>query len=145
MSTVRSSGIKTKDLAALAKDVRKDTYDPIAIVKVSDMTYGRKSDGTMGWTYTRRSPTKWHRVTRTLSAVENDAEELKDKEYIPLNTRLEDTDYQYNRSIVYWTARSGWRTENISVDSNLDNIVFEDQRVPYRFEVPEQVIDHYNP
>ena len=61
-----------------------------------------------------------------MSAVENDSEDLNDKEYIPLNTRLEDTDYRFNKCAVYWSARSGWKMEDISVDGNLGNIIFED-------------------
>lgn len=126
-------------MAAAAEDPKhnKDKINPIAFVTVSDMTY--ESDG---WKYTQRSPEDVHMVTRELSAVRDSSVDLNDKEYIPLNARHENTRYQYNKCIVYWKAETGWRTEDVQVD-NL-NVIFEDQRIPYQYEVPEQQIDHYN-
>lgn len=133
MSIVHSSGIKTKELEDLAKDedYQKDTYSPIAIVTVSDMTYTAN-----GWKYERRAPSERHRVTRELSAVENDAETLNAKEYIHQNTRHEKTVYFKNNCIVYW------KTENVQPEGS--DTIFEGQPIPYEVYVPEQQITHYN-
>ena len=124
---------KDKDLAAEAKldKYKKDKFNPYCLVTVSDMTY--TSDG---WKYERRAPSERHRVTRELSAVENDAETLNAKEYIPQNARHEETKYFYNNCIVYW------KTENIQPEGS--DIIFEGQPIPYPVYVPEQQITHYN-
>ena len=101
------------------------------------MTY--ESDG---WKYKQRAPSDVHMITRELSAVEDSSVDLNDKEYIPLNARHENTRYRYNKCIVYWSAKTEWRTEDIQVE-NL-NVIFEDQRIPYRYKVPEQHITDYN-
>ncbi len=125
------------DLAAEAKKHKKDKINPLAFVTVSDMTY--ESDG---WKYKRRAPSDVHMVTRELSAVEDTSVDLNDKEYIPLNARHEKTKYENNKCIVYWSARTEWRTEDVQVE-NLD-VIFEDQSIPYRYQVPEQHITDYN-
>ena len=132
-----SGEIKNADLKAEAEKRKKDKINPLAFVTVSDMTY--KSDG---WKYKQRAPSDVHMVTRELSAVEDTSVDLNDKEYIPLNARHEKTKYENNKCIVYWSARTEWRTEDVQVE-NLD-VIFEDQRIPYRYEVPEQDITDYN-
>ena len=128
---------KDEDLAAEAKKVNKDKFHPYCLVTVSDMTYTAN-----GWKYERRAPSDQHRVTRELSAVENDAEELKDKEYIPQNTRHEKTVYFYNNSIVYWKTETRWKTEDVQPEGS--DTIFEGQSIPYEVNVPEQQITHYN-
>lgn len=130
---------KDEDLAAEAKldKYKKDKFHPYCFVTVSDMTY--ESDG---WKYERRAPSERHRVTRELSAVENDAKTLDAKEYIPLNARHEETEYFYNNSIVYWKTETRWKTENVQPEGS--DIIFEGQRIPYPVYVPEQQITHYN-
>ena len=125
------------DLASEAEKKKKDKIKPIAYVTVSDMTY--ESDG---WKYKKRAPTDVHMVSRELSAVADTRVDLNAKEYIPQNARHEETRYQYNKCIVYWSARTEWRTEDVQV-GNL-NVIFEDQSIPYRYKVPEQHITDYN-
>lgn len=129
--------IKNADLKAEAEKEKEDKINPLAFVTVSDMTY--ESDG---WKYEQRAPSDVHMITRELSAVEDTSVDLDDKEYIPFNTRHEKTRYRYNKCIVYWSARTEWRTEDVQVE-NLD-VIFEDQRIPYRYKVPEQHITDYN-
>lgn len=130
---------KDEDLAAEAKleKYKKDKFNPYCFVTVSDMTYTAN-----GWKYERRAPSKRHRVTRELSAVENDAETLNAKEYIPQNARHEKTEYFYNNSIVYWKTETRWKTENVQPEGS--DIIFEGQPIPYPVYVPEQQITHYN-
>ena len=130
-------GKKDEDLAAEAKKAKKDKFHPYALVTVSDMTYTAN-----GWKYERRAPSDKHRVTRKLSAVENEAKTLDDKEYIPLNTRHEETEYFYNNSIVYWSARIKWRSANVQAGNS--DLIIEDQTIPVKYEAPEQTISHYN-
>ena len=136
--SVVSGEDKYADLAAAAKKENKDTFHPYALVTVSDMTYTAN-----GWKYERRAPSERHRVTRELSAVENDAETLNDKEYIPLNARFEKAEYFQDNCVTYWSARTGWKKEDIQPENS--NIIFRNQRIPYRYEVPEQHITNYNP
>ena len=130
---------KDEDLAAEAKldKYKKDKFNPYCFVTVSDMTYTAN-----GWKYERRAPSERHRVTRKLSAVENDAETLNDKEYIPQNTRHEEAEYFYNNCIVYWKTETRWKTENVQPEGS--DIIFEGQPIPYPVYVPEQQITHYN-
>lgn len=123
------------DLAALAKKANKDKINLIAIVTVSGMSYTET-----GRNYTRRATP--HFITRELIAVEDDSVDLSDKEYIPLNARHERTRFRYDKCIVYWKAETEWRTEDVQVE-NL-NVIFEDQRIPFRYQVPEQQITDYN-
>ena len=128
---------KDEDLAAEAKKANKDKFNPYCLVTVSDMTYTAN-----GWTYERRAPSERHRVTRELIAVENDAETLNAKEYIPQNARHEKTVYFYNNCIVYWKTETRWKTDNIQPEGS--DIIFEGQSIPYEVYVPEQQITHYN-
>ena len=130
---------KDEDLAAEAKldKYKKDKFNPYCLVTVSDMTYTAN-----GWKYERRAPSERHRVTRELSAVENDAETLNAKEYIPQNTRHEKTVYFYNNCIVYWKTETRWKTENVQPEGS--DTIFENQPIPYPVYVPEQQITHYN-
>ena len=128
---------KDKDLAAEAKKVNKDKFNPYCFVTVSDMTYTAN-----GWKYERRAPSERHRVTRELSAVENDAETLNAKEYIPQNARHEKTEYFYNNCIVYWKTETRWKIENVQPEGS--DTIFEGQPIPYPVYVPEQQITHYN-
>ena len=129
---------KHADLASEAKKEKKDTFNPVAIVTVSDMTY--ESDG---WKYTRRAPSDAHVVTRELSTVEDDTKTLNDKEYIPLNARHEETKYHFDICVTYWKAETDWKTGNVQPKGS--NIILTNQRMPYRKYVPEQYITSTDP
>ena len=129
---------KYADLAAEAKKENKDKFNPVAIVTVSDMTYTAN-----GWKYERRAPSDAHVVTRELSAVENDAETLNDKEYIPLNARHEETKYNFDNCVTYWKAETDWKTGDFQPEGS--NIIYTNQRMPYRKYVPEQYITSTDP
>ena len=129
--SVVSGETKNADLAAAAKKENKDTFHPYALVTVSDMTYTES-----GWKYERRAPSDAHVVTRELSAVEDDAETLNDKEYIPLNTRHEETKYFQDNCVTYWSKGTDWKTENVQHG----NIILTNQRISYTYYVPEQHI-----
>ena len=77
---------------------KKDKFYPLVKVTLDDMSYGEKTDSTIGWICTRRA--KKVQIQENMSAVENDGVELGDK-YIPLNTRWVKSEYKDNKSIVY--------------------------------------------
>lgn len=136
--SIVSGADKNADLKAEAEKEKKDKFNPIAIVTVSDMTYTAN-----GWKYERRAPTDAHVVTRKLSAVEDDTETLNDKEYIPQNARHEETKYQFDICVTYWKAETDWKIGNFQPEGS--NIILTNQRMPYRKYVPEQYITSTDP
>ena len=99
-----------QDLANKAKMQNLGTYKPTDYVWLSDMHYEKK-DGSIGWTYTRR--TEELKVSADLRSRENDSAEV---ELIPLNTRYESDYYKFNKSTLPWklaqqTIQSGQKVK----------------------------------
>ena len=70
--------------------------------------------------------------------MEDDSETLDDKEYIPLNARHEKTEYFKNNCVIYWSARTGERIDNVQLEGS--NTIYRDQRISYTYYVPERHI-----
>lgn len=78
------------------------------------MRYEEKN-GSIGWTYKAR--TEPVEIKEELSALVNDSVDLGD-EFIPLNTRLEDADYEKNESLIYWEKEeSPYTADEITLEN----------------------------
>ena len=88
-------GSRDDELAKSAVERKLDRFDPEVNVWLRDMRYEEKDD-VIGWTYTKR--TEPELITENLSCI---ADERKEVEFIPLNTRLESYSYQFNESTLF--------------------------------------------
>ena len=97
-----------------ATKYKEDKFNPKAFVWLSDMRYEEKN-GSIGWTYkVRTEPVE---IKEELSAIVNDSVDL-DGEFIPLNTRLEDADYEKNGIRIYWKKEeSPYMADEITLEN----------------------------
>ena len=75
----------------------RHTYNPEAHVLLSEMRYEEKASGAVGWTYIPRTETVMYK--HEMSSITWHTIELLN--YIPLNTRLKDEDFKFNKSTLF--------------------------------------------
>lgn len=103
------------------------------------MRYEEKKDGIGGGLAKARTTAA--EIKEERRAVENDGVDLGDR-YIPLNIRLDSADYEKNESLIDWKKEeSPYTADEVALDNGHG---VGEQRIPCRYEVPEQEISDGN-